>query len=195
MTKKHERLSLDIPVDDIECWEKYPKYRWVYELTRLLDSQGISWSPYETNLHQYRALNIYLQSNSLNPRFPGFIFVQSPEENPVLAEVYVIKGEIKHVRYPELDATIHYPDISGKTELKVNAFTSIHLSKFTGVFVAEIVNDVIYRVRLRPHRDLSNNSEIRKLLSRIYKKSSIISSVSQLSSDPSDRVLRESVAS
>ena len=71
MNRKTDTQELDIPKDDIECWTRYPKYRWVYELSRLLDSQHIRWSLFEIDDLTNKELNIkLLQRGKLLRRFP-----------------------------------------------------------------------------------------------------------------------------
>lgn len=190
MNKKYEKQEIDMPLDDIACWEKYPKYRWMYELTRLLDSQNVKWSPFETEELTHRMLNIDLETKSTVARFPGFIYVEEPVEIPILAEVFLIKGEIKHSRFFDMSKKELILNIPGEIELKINAFTTMHFSKFTGVYVAEIYGTTLYRIRLKPYKPNDDNIEIKKLLNRIYKKNIINS----LSNGLTDRVLRETVA-
>ena len=64
MQKKTDIQEFDIPKDDIECWDRYPRHRWVYDLSRLLDSQHISWSPFITNELKFKINNIRLESQT-----------------------------------------------------------------------------------------------------------------------------------
>jgi hypothetical protein len=175
MNKKADTQYLDIPEDDIECWEKYTKHRWVYELTRLLDSQNIKWSPYETNIFNKRELALHLFSNKPLLRQPGFIWVKEPEGDVIITEIYIIKGEIKYMRHVDNDTGVEVDRIIGEIELRLNAFVTLYFQKFTGVISVETHSNEIYHISLRPNRELSEekNSEVIKLLKRIYKKNDI----------------------
>lgn len=160
--------ELDIPVDDIECWERYPKHNWVYDMSRLLDSQNIKWSPYNTPIFTEKKLNINLESEKDVTQFPGYIYTEKTFGDDMTTEVYITKGEIKLIRH------IRPADIPlvGEIELRINAFISLHLTKFTGVITVDTQSHEIYRISLRPHTNSvhETNQEVVRLLKRIYKR-------------------------
>lgn len=190
MHKKTDIQELDIPVDDIDCWERYPKHRWVYDLSRLLDSQNIKWSPFEQHdLH--REINIQFYSKKPVIRQPGFIYIKKPEGRRLFTECYISKGEIKLMRHIDPETEKELIGLVGEVELRLSAFITLYFSKFTGVITTETYGSDIYRVRLKPHSELSleENSNISKIAKRIYKKNEVILS------GPSDRALHNELAS
>jgi hypothetical protein len=189
MHKKLEIQELDIPIDDIECWERYPKHRWVYDLSRLLDAQNIKWSLFETDALKDKELNIYLESLKEIEYDPGYIYINRPNGFHTLAEVYLTKGEIKLTRYFDKRTLLEINEFIGNIELRVNAFVSMHFQKFTGVITMEFVGNDIMSIRLRAYPELGQNTESIKLTKRIYKKTEIIVS------GPTDQALHEKVAS
>ena len=189
MTKKLEIQELDIPTDDIECWERYPKYRWVYDLSRLLDVQNIKWSLYETKTLKDKELNIYLESFQNIEYSPGYIYINRPTGPHILAEVYLTKGEIKLTRYFDKKTCKEINEFIGNIELRVNAFVSIHFQKFTGVVTMEFIGNDIMSIRLRAYPELEQNTESIKLTKRIYKKTEVIIN------GPTDQALHENFAS
>jgi len=176
MHKRTDTQDFDIPRDDIDCWEKYPKHRWVYDLSRLLDAQNIKWSPYEADLLQDRELNIELESEKTLVRQPGYIYIKKSEGRFTITEMYIIKGEIKLMRHIDHNTGKEIESLFGEVELRLNAFATLYFQKFTGVVTAETHGNEIYRIRLRPHSDngFDPNAEVNKLIKRIYKKSDII---------------------
>ena len=64
----------------------------------------------------------------------------------------------------------------GDVELRISAFISIHFQKFTGVISVETIGTDIYSIRLRPLPELAlvANTEVSKLIKRIYKKNDVI---------------------
>jgi len=62
MQEKFDTSNIDIPKDDIECWQRYTKHRWVYDLSRLLDIQNIAWSPYKSDTCYNQVANMNLIS-------------------------------------------------------------------------------------------------------------------------------------
>jgi len=191
MQKKTDTSELDIPKDDIDCWERYPKHRWVYDLSRLLDAQHIGWSPYEVPMYPHRELNMRLESELPIIRQPGFIYTKTPEGDHLTSEVYIAKGEIKLIRHFDSKTGKELPNLVGEVELRLNAFVTLHFAKFTGVTTCETHGHDIYRIQLRAYSDLSltTDSEINKLTKRIYKRTEI--TLNGLT----DRILHESLAS
>lgn len=192
MHKKIEIIELDIPKDDVECWERYPKHHWVYDLSRLLDAQNIKWSPFPTDTLQDRAVNMFLNTAKDIVYVPAWIYINNPVGKQIVSEVYIVKGEIRHIRYLDKFTKTMITDNVGDIELRISAFISIHFQKFTGVLTAETVGNEIYSICLRPTSELAleANSETSKLVKRIYKKNDLI----QLSG-LTDHTLHESIAS
>jgi hypothetical protein len=191
MHKKLDIQDLDIPVDDIECWEKYPKHRWVYDLSRLLDAQNISWSPYEIDSLPDRELNIKFVTSKSNTRQPGFIYMKKPEGRHMFTEVYIVKGEIRLMRHIDPISRLEMDTLFGEIELRLNAFVTLYFQKFTGVITVETITNEIVRIRLCPHSDVlrETNQEVVKLLKRIYKRTD--TSLNGLT----DRILQETLTS
>lgn len=175
MHRKTDTQDFDIPRDDIECWDRYPKHRWVYELSRLLDAQNIKWSPFEIDSLPDRELNIDMYSRKPLIRQPGYIYMKKSDGRHILTEMYITKGEIKLMRHIDPDTKLELPSLIGEVELRLNAFVTLYFQKFTGVVGIETYANEIYRVQLRPHVDITSetNQEVVKLAKRIYKKSDI----------------------
>lgn len=185
MHKKNDNTEISIPKDDFECWERYPKYHWVYDLSRLMDAQNIMWSPYEDPDLTYKVANINLKPVNAIPYNPGYIYIEKPTGDYLVTDVYIVKGEIKFMQHIGMDTLI------GQLELRLNAFVTLHFQKFTGAISVETYGNNIYGVRLRPslELDLITNPELVKLIKRIYKKTDI--TLIGLT----DRVLHETLAS
>lgn len=190
MHKKTDILDLDIPKDDIECWERYPKHHWVYDLSRLLDAQNIKWSPYEVTSLPDRELNMRLETDQTCIRQPGYIFVKRPDLPVTITEVYITKGEIKLMRHLDALTKKELQGLIGEIELRISAFVTIYFQKFTGVISVESLGPDIYSMRLKPYSELSQetNAEVIKLIKRIFKKTETVIGLK-------DRALHESLAS
>lgn len=190
MHKKIDTNELDIPKDDIECWERYPKHHWVYDLSRILDAQNIKWSPYEIDGLE-RELNIEMISNKPIVKQPGYIYTKRLDGRHMITETYITKGEIKLMRHVDPDSKKEIIGLIGEIDLRINAFVTLYFQKFTGVITYETYANEIFRIRLRPYIDISleANQEVIKLVKRIYKKSdlSVIGLV--------DRSIHETLAS
>jgi hypothetical protein len=168
MNKKLEIAQLDIPLSDTECWLKYHRHRWVYDMSRLLDAQKISWSPWCHGPYQHRVSASQLD-HSTAAEDSGYIYLDHAISHTETTDVAIVRGEIKNIIHENTDSSVQ-----GDIELKLTAFVILYFQKFTGVisFVTQDTN--IYRIHLRPMVCLSSdNSDIAKLLKRIYKKNDI----------------------
>ncbi|HEY6437334.1 MAG TPA: hypothetical protein VIY47_12150, partial [Ignavibacteriaceae bacterium] len=165
MHRKTDIQELDIPNDDIECWDRYPKHRWVYELSRLLDAQNIKWSPFEVESLSERELNIVMKSEKSLMSQPGFIYVNKPAGPHIFSEIFLTKGEIKLIRHIDSSSNIELDSLVGEVELRLNAFITLYFQKFTGVITTETYSNEIFRIYLRPYLDITQekNQEVIKL--------------------------------
>lgn len=172
MNKKIDITELDIPTDDIEAWERYPKHHWVYDLSRLLDAQNIKWSPYRTDELDTKMSNMKLESKKPISFHPSVIYVKALQGQEVITEAYITKGEIRFFRHIDKATKKEITTEIGEVELRLNAFVTLHFQKFTGVVTADFVGHDIYSIRLRPYNSVveDTNQEILRLKKRIYKK-------------------------
>lgn len=175
--------ELDVPKTDLECWERYPKQKWLYDRTRVLDAQHVPWTPVKSI-----TLNTPIDTMYLDVDFkPGTVYV-SELGHPLIAEVVIVKGEIKHTSFIDNGT---YIEPIGSISLKVAAFVSIYFHKFNGVVTFHLSGNNIMSAQLKPY-DISvllSNSETSKLLKKIYKRNDITIN------GPTDQVLHESFAS
>jgi hypothetical protein len=190
MNKKIENTELDAPVDDLDCWMRYPKHRWVYDFSRLLDSQNIFWSPFPDNNLDYSRANIELLQQDNTRISNGYVWTKKPEGTNILSEVYLVKGEIKKIRQMDPESGQLLDNSVGEIELKINAFVNIYFGKFTGILSITTIGNFIFQVSLRRlPNSTSTSAELLKLISRIYKKPNLILN------GLTDRDLQESLTS
>jgi hypothetical protein len=168
--------DLDIPKDDIECWERYPKHRWVYDNMRLLDVQNVKWSPYESSLCKIRVAGMDLFSEKGLAYSPAYIYVEKYDGQHILASAYMSKGDIGLIRYFDKSTNTELAESIGNVELRITSFVTMHFPKFTGIVSAELIGTHIVSVmlRLNPELALIANTESAKLLKRIYKKNDVV---------------------
>lgn len=176
MHKKLEIVDLDIPKDDVECWERYPKYRWVYDKSRLFDSQGIKWSPFKTNdLTDVLPVLSLVSSADIDVGM-GTIYYKSPVGVEIISEIYLTKGEIKVMQHYDKTLGTNISSVPGDIEIRIIAFISMHFQKFTGIVSIETIGTDIYSIKLRPSYPelaLKANNDIVKIVKRIYKRSGL----------------------
>ena len=135
---------------------------------------------------------MYLESTASTAYVSAWIYIKNPTGRQVLSEVFLIKGEIKHIRYIDKLSKEPITEYIGNIELRISAFISIHFQKFTGIISVETIGNDIYSIRLRPMPELALNTNIdtTKLVKRIYKKNDVVQ-VSGLT----DHTLHVSIAS
>lgn len=155
--------DLDIPTNDYDCWQRYPRHRWVYDLTRLMDAQNLAWSTVQTAEFTER------KETLTDPSIPGSlgcIYLRSQKDTAVHFEVSVIKGDVKLV------VPLDKNQESGKQEIKIAAFVALHFSKFTGVITFSMCQDTIIKISLKPQSELDHitNKEQLKIYKKIFKK-------------------------
>lgn len=172
--------SYKIPKDDYDAWDHYAKYNWVYSRKQLLEGQNAKWSPRRTdrfpNAIKETFFNEYntTVNTGANDSELGYIYVDDTiKNNSVLTEVVYYKGEINDMFHLK-DGVLNY-DLSGDAEIRIRAFSYMHLTKFTGIICFETISNTIYSMHLLPStsaRD-SYNKETNKLIRKIYRKKQI----------------------
>jgi len=175
MQRKIEIEDLDIPQDDVECWERYSKHRWVYDKMRLLDAQNIKWSPYESELCTVRTAGMDLHSKKGLVHSPAYIYIEKYNGQHILASAYISKGDIGIIRYFDKSTNTESQESVGNIELRITSFVTMYFPKFTGIVSVELIGTYIVSVilRLHPELALTANTESIKLLKRIYKKNDV----------------------
>lgn len=173
MHKRIDTVELDIPQDDIECWDRYPKYKWVYDVSRVLDAQNIKWAPFETNILTDKIANMTLHTVDGIQYEKSHVFVGKLTGDCYITDVYIVKGEIKLLRCANADTQSISPDLPGDVELRINAFVSIYFQKFTGVLSTHTVGNNIYAIHLLSTLNTDGIEET-KLIKKIYKANTVI---------------------
>jgi hypothetical protein len=166
MTKLHILTHLDIPLTDAECWERYPKHRWVFQSARLLDIQHIDWALTKAEEFPDKINNFNIDIPDYDP---GSIFVKLQEGIEVTSIVYLIRGEIKYITHQIPDKY----EIEGSTELRINAFIALYFQRFTGIISFVSSNTNITAIKLCPTDTYLNSikdTNQLKLIHRIYRK-------------------------
>jgi hypothetical protein len=164
-----DTIETDIPLNDIECWERYPKHRWVYDLSRLLDAQNIDWSLYKTQSLTHSAICIDIDTDI--EIFPAHIFIKEPTGDKILTELCIVKGEIKYSRSLDISSK-SFVSINGNIELQIAAFISMYFQKYSGIISMTTIGSHIYSISLKSSALMpaETNAEVIKLLKKIYRK-------------------------
>ena len=171
----------DIPRDDIECYNKYPRHNWVYNTTRLLDAQKIHWgliyTPELNHIMPNKLLGQELvdiqcvEGNRTGLMEPG-IYISKPEGQRVFTDVIIQKGDIKWMKsHHGLFIDENYGDV----DLRIQAFVVLYFKKFNGCISFETIGNEIYACHLCPTITMveSYPDEAKMLLKKIFNKRKI----------------------
>lgn len=175
----------DIPMDDIECYERYLKLNWVYDTGRLLDSQKISWSPYSTldkthyipsSMLDQELFPVVNVEGSVHKKELGAIFIEKPEGPRVFTDVILQKGDIKWMKSHNggfIDENL------GDVDLRIQAFIVLYFKRFNGCISFETIGNQIYACHLRPTVSIveSYPEEAKVLLKKVYNKRKVNESI------------------
>ena len=173
---------VEIPTSHLGTWEKYPKHRWVYETSKLLDMQNIVWSPYNINpaLASLDSFNYgkevkvgdSLQALTTEDFVPGKVFVQDLTGERLTSLVAIFKGEIKWIGHKD-DSNVVLESINGDIELRISALISLHFQKFSGVITIDTLGKDIISVNLYGNKGdynmfVAKSPDLTKHIVRIY---------------------------
>lgn len=129
------------PLSDFEAWERYPKYNWIYETSKILSSQNIPWSIYKgdfnTMISSVSYGNEVIITDTSDIKSPvyfmeGYIFTKKLSGQRTSAYIAVSKGEVKgEVHFDNEDNIIREP--CGDLKLKISAVVAMNFSKYSGL--------------------------------------------------------------
>lgn len=167
----------NFPISDYEAYQKYPKLNWVYNQTRLLTEQHIEWSPFPTEALTTGIRPFTFDTNKCEffndvaKLGNGFIYVAPVHGDSVYTECAIVKGEVKWMSHYDESFTLN-ADISGAVDLRISAFVTLFMNKFSGIISFETIDNEIYGIKLRPTQELISSypPEASKLLKKLYKK-------------------------
>lgn len=167
--------TADIPLTDQAAWGLYPKHRWVYSTSRLLDLQNIEWSLFYSDvfcasLEELGGQRVFTEQELWpgvlkdGDTMHGTIFIKPLEGDSLTTDVVVLKGELKwlaHHTHAVAERKNHVvvgkkvlPDVRGELDLRISALTRMHFQKFTGVISVDTIGNVIVGARLRMTPDV-----------------------------------------
>lgn len=165
----------DIPLTDQAAWVLYPKHRWVYSTSRLLDLQNIEWSLFYSKefcasieelggKRDHTDQEMWTGILADGDTMPGTIFIKPINGDVLTTDVVVLKGELKWLQHHTRSAKESknhlvvgkkvLSEIRGELDLRISALTRMHFQKFTGVISVDTIGNVIVGVRLRMTPDV-----------------------------------------
>jgi hypothetical protein len=161
-----------IPTDDPDCYELYPRYRWVYNKLSIAESQGLECAPHGVRPKQYPVFSkpIYnLKGMGSGSRVLASLEEYEREQRPghfwmpllggehVSTDVAVVNGEPAWWRHtigsplPEgmFDYWTVLAEVRPDLELSVGGWLRRNLAGFTGIVNVETISGSIIECHLR----------------------------------------------
>lgn len=154
----------NIPKDNYDAWKKYPKYNWVYQTTKLLELQGIKWSPFIDEEKTYKIPEYSLRGDISLEKIKkavqydtneGYIFIDELKGELILTDVAIYKGDISWIQHYKnvKNSTILLDEMNGDIKLRINAIISMHFKKYTGTISFTTIGKNIIGINLKANYD------------------------------------------
>lgn len=150
--------------NDVDAWNKYPRYNWMYNMSRLLDAQNVAWSPFRTKdldvglptftIDRSDIVFSRLDQTWLNKTMAGTVFISPVEGRKIHTETLIRKGSLKWFKHFNPTSHNFYDDTIGEVELRINAFVTLYFKKFNGAVSFETVGNQIISIKLYPTKEL-----------------------------------------
>lgn len=163
-----------IPVDDVEAYQLYPQFNWVYDKTNICKSQNIICAPTPINAVNYPIfvkpiINLWGMGAGAHPVYsyselkdtfqPGSFWMPYYHGHHYSTDCVIINGELQWVCHTEGFPFSNLPGTFDYWEIKPNDILDIciliidwvrlHLPKYTGMLNIETIGDKITEVHLR----------------------------------------------
>lgn len=166
----------NVPATDTECWNKYPKYRWLFETSKLFEAQNKKWSfvkdskfncVYQTSSFDRPFTSMFLKYSSTATL--GELYVQDADNTDTMhTDVVIRKGEITWFKHHKYNSFID--EINAEVELRISAFIIMNFAKWNGVLSIKTISNEIYAVKCMPSNMLTQYPEkVIEQLKKIYK--------------------------
>lgn len=179
MSEKLRKLldNENVSLSDKEAWLRHPKINWMYDTSRLLESQKVDWTPFKTDISENSLLSNYIDKDfsvekvtKKDKTEPGKIYTNDITLPTKTIDVAIRKGKLKWLNDRNGDK------ISGDTELKINSLCMLHLQRYFGFASIELdKNNKILNISFKFNKNCVPESyledeDLLTLLDKIYNK-------------------------
>lgn len=166
--------NIVIPVDDVEAYQLYPEFNWVYDKTNICETQNIICAPTPVNAEDYPVfvkpiINLWGMGAGAHPVYsyvemketfkPGNFWMPYYTGQQYSTDCVIIDGELIWVCHAEGFPFFNLPGTFDYWEIKPNDILDVciliidwvraHLSDYTGMLNIETIGDKIIEVHLR----------------------------------------------
>lgn len=163
-----------IPVGDIDAYQLYPDYNWVYDKTKICKTQDIVYAPTPVNAENYPVFvkpitNLWGMGAGAHPVYsytemketfqPGSFWMPYYEGHHYSTDCAIIDGELQWVCHTEAYPFSNMPGTFDYWEVKPNDILNVciliidwvreYLSNYTGMLNVETIGDKIIEIHLR----------------------------------------------
>ena len=168
----HVKTAANIPTEDSDAWQWYPRHRWVYDKLAVALSQGLDAGPHGTppprfpvfskpivNLKGMGVGSHLLRSQADYERYyaPGHFWMTLLEGRHVSSDLAVVDGVPRWWRHvtgkPAGEGTFDYWTVHAEPdaaiERRCGAWVRAHLAGYTGMLNLETIGGTIIEAHLR----------------------------------------------
>ncbi len=164
--------DVHIPIDDIDCWEWYPQYRYIYDKLHVARSQGVASGLADDmplTFPVFAKPRVNLKGMGLGSRIihdavefrahmtPDMMWMELFKGPHVSTDCAVVNGRISWIRHaegiPAADGTFRYWTIHGMEDTALAAYLSDwiagELPDYTGLINIETIGGKIIEAQIR----------------------------------------------
>ena len=163
-----------IPVGDVEAYQLYPEFNWVYDKTEICDSQDIVCAPTPVCAGNYPVFvkpitNLWGMGAGAHPVYsyaemketfqPGSFWMPYYQDTQYSTDCVIIKGELQWVCHTQAFPFTNIPGTFDYWEIIPNDILDVciliidwvrtHMPKYTGMLNIETIGNKIIEVHLR----------------------------------------------
>lgn len=164
--------DIHIPIDDIDCWEWYPEYRYIYDKLHVARSQGVASGLADDMPGAFPVFakpRINLKGMGLGSRVigdvetfrahmtPGMMWMENFTGPHVSTDCAVVKGEVRWIRHaegiPSSEGMFRYWTIHGMEDPALGQYLADwiarELPRYTGMINIETIGGRIIEAQIR----------------------------------------------
>jgi hypothetical protein len=163
--------GVNVPTDDIDCYEWFPAYRWVYDKHKIAQSQGLvcgiagdaprAFPVFAKPNINLRGMGVGSQTvhtlDASKQLPPDYMWMPLLHGDHISTDCAVVNGQVKWMRhalgYPWIDGMFRYWIIETAERSELSGFLSDwvarHMGGYTGMMNMETIGGVMIEAHLR----------------------------------------------
>lgn len=176
---KFNHEDYNIPLTDYDCYDRYHKHIWIYDLAKMRDNQHLKYDLFKTDECTQAVKQSSFNKDAthlIDEEFfhgeleRGCIFIPPVSGEAIFTDMIIYRGEIKWFKHH--DQTDFLDTIHGELELRALAIVALFFQSFNGIMSFQSYGPDIFVLHLHPDRHMITkyDDEAQKLIKKIFKK-------------------------